>query len=139
MRDSGKPTRLNTSTDDQPDGSSVAAVSVVNLRKRYGATEAVCGVTFEVGVGQIFGLLGPNGAGKTTTLECVLGLRQPDAGRRGARFQPLQADLDAAAFAIAVVLAFDLGDGLLDLLDQFAFAVAVAQLERHVGLLAGAV
>src|ERR1035441_2074174 len=80
MRDSGKPTRLNTSTDDQPEGSSVAALSVVNLRKRYGATEAVCGVTFEVGVGQIFGLLGPNGAGKTTTLECVLGLRQPDAG-----------------------------------------------------------
>jgi ABC-2 type transport system ATP-binding protein len=80
MRDAGKPTRLNMSADDQPEGSSVAAVSVVNLRKRYGATEAVCGITFEVGVGQIFGLLGPNGAGKTTTLECVLGLRQPDAG-----------------------------------------------------------
>src|ERR1019366_225628 len=80
MRDAGKPTRLNMSADDQPEGSSVAAVSVVNLRKRYAATEAVCGVSFEVGVGQIVGLLGPNGAGKTTTLECVLGLRQPDAG-----------------------------------------------------------
>ena len=56
------------------------AVSVANLSKRYGATEAVCDVTFEVGAGQIFGLLGPNGAGKTTTLECVLGLRHPDAG-----------------------------------------------------------
>ena len=59
---------------------SAAAVSVHNLRKRYGAIEAVCGVSFEVGAGQIFGLLGPNGAGKTTTLECVLGLRQPDSG-----------------------------------------------------------
>ena len=58
----------------------VAAVSLVDLRKRYGATEALCGVTIEVGVGQIFGLLGPNGAGKTTVLECLLGLRRPDGG-----------------------------------------------------------
>lgn len=75
-----KPTPLKMSAGDKPDGSSEAAVSVVDLRKRYGPTEAVCGVTIEVGVGQIFGLLGPNGAGKTTTLECLLGLRQPDAG-----------------------------------------------------------
>jgi ABC-2 type transport system ATP-binding protein len=68
-------------TDDEPNGASAAAVSVAGLWKRYGATEAVCGVSFEVGAGQIFGLLGPNGAGKTTTLECILGLRQPDAGR----------------------------------------------------------
>src|ERR1035437_10396660 len=59
--------------------------------------------------------------------------------RRGARLEPLQAYFDAAAFAIAVVLAFDLGDRLLDFLDQFSFAVAIAQLERHIGLLAGAV
>ena len=61
-------------------GSSAAAVSVTGLWKRYGVTEAVCGVSLDVGVGQIFGLLGPNGAGKTTTLECILGLRQPDRG-----------------------------------------------------------
>src|SRR5450631_2245890 len=59
---------------------SSAAVSVTGLSKRYGATEAVCDVSFEVGAGQIFGLLGANGAGKTTTLECILGLRQPDRG-----------------------------------------------------------
>ena len=57
-----------------------AAVSVTGLWKRYGGTEAVRGVSFEVKAGQIFGLLGPNGAGKTTTLECILGLRQPDSG-----------------------------------------------------------
>ena len=56
------------------------AVSVTDLWKRYGAMDAVCGVNFEVAAGQVFGLLGPNGAGKTTTLECLLGLRQPDAG-----------------------------------------------------------
>jgi len=61
-------------------GAKDAAVSVVGLRKRYGATEAVRGIRFEVAPGQIFGLLGPNGAGKTTTLECILGLRKPDEG-----------------------------------------------------------
>jgi len=66
--------------DDQPNGSPAAAVFVAGLCKRYGATEAVCAVSFEVGAGRIFGLLGPNGAGKTTTLECILGLRRPDAG-----------------------------------------------------------
>jgi ABC-2 type transport system ATP-binding protein len=57
-----------------------AAVSVTGLCKRYGASEAVREVSLEVGAGQIFALVGPNGAGKTTTLECILGLRQPDAG-----------------------------------------------------------
>jgi len=55
-------------------------VSVAGLSKRYGAVQAAREVSFEAGPGEIFGLLGPNGAGKTTTLECVLGLRQPDAG-----------------------------------------------------------
>jgi ABC-2 type transport system ATP-binding protein len=66
--------------DDQPNPSPAAAVSVSGLCKRYGASEAVSAVSFEVGVGQIFALVGPNGAGKTTTLECILGLRRPDAG-----------------------------------------------------------
>src|ERR1022692_5102712 len=66
--------------DDKASRSSAAAVSVAGLSKRYGVTEAVSGVSFEVGAGQIFGLLGANGAGKTTTLECILGLRQPDGG-----------------------------------------------------------
>lgn len=55
-------------------------VVVRDLRKHYGRTEAVRGVSFAVEAGEIFGLLGPNGAGKTTTLECLLGLREPDFG-----------------------------------------------------------
>ena len=55
-------------------------VVVKDLVKSYGAVQAVCGVSFEVTPGEIFGLLGPNGAGKTTTLECVIGLRRPDSG-----------------------------------------------------------
>jgi len=57
-----------------------ASVEVNNLVKQYGDVHAVDGVTFDVGKGEIFGLLGPNGAGKTTIVECILGLRQPDAG-----------------------------------------------------------
>jgi ABC-2 type transport system ATP-binding protein len=55
-------------------------VRVQGLMKRYGDVDAVRGISFDVAAGEIFGLLGPNGAGKTTTLECLLGLRRPDAG-----------------------------------------------------------
>lgn len=55
-------------------------IRVAGLRKHYGATHAVDGVTFEVAVGTVFGLLGPNGAGKTTTVEVLEGLRTPDSG-----------------------------------------------------------
>ncbi len=55
-------------------------VRVEGLRKHYGGLEALRGITFEIGVGEVFGLLGPNGAGKTTTIEILEGLRRPDAG-----------------------------------------------------------
>lgn len=55
-------------------------ISVRELRKSYGSTRAVDGLSLEVGRGEIFGLLGPNGAGKTTTVECLQGLRHPDSG-----------------------------------------------------------
>ena len=57
-----------------------AKVIVRDLSKRYGGVEAVRGVSFAIEAGEIFGLLGPNGAGKTTTLECLVGLREADAG-----------------------------------------------------------
>jgi ABC-2 type transport system ATP-binding protein len=56
-------------------------IVVEGLRKAYGQVRAVEDVSFEVAEGEIFGLIGPNGAGKTTTLECIEGLRAPDAGR----------------------------------------------------------
>ena len=57
-----------------------AAVEIAHLRKAYANVVAVDDVSFSVAEGEIFGILGPNGAGKTTTVECVLGLRSPDAG-----------------------------------------------------------
>jgi ABC-2 type transport system ATP-binding protein len=57
-----------------------ARIIVRNLRKRYGSVDAVRGISFEVNHGEVFGLLGPNGAGKTSAIECLLGLRVPDAG-----------------------------------------------------------
>jgi ABC-2 type transport system ATP-binding protein len=58
----------------------MAIIEVDNLVKRYGDHTAVDGVSFTVEQGEIFGILGPNGAGKTTTVECIEGLRSPDAG-----------------------------------------------------------
>jgi ABC-2 type transport system ATP-binding protein len=57
------------------------AVTVEGLGKSYGAVQAVRGVSFTVGHGEIFALLGPNGAGKTSTLEILEGFRRRDAGQ----------------------------------------------------------
>jgi ABC-2 type transport system ATP-binding protein len=54
---------------------------VNGLAKSYGAVQAVRGVSFTVGCGEVFALLGPNGAGKTTTLEILEGFRGRDGGQ----------------------------------------------------------
>ena len=55
-------------------------LSVTDLKKAYGAIQAVAGVSFEVMPGEIFGVIGPNGSGKTTMFNSVLGQISPDAG-----------------------------------------------------------
>jgi ABC-2 type transport system ATP-binding protein len=57
-----------------------ATIEVSDLRKSYGDVEAVRGLSFEVGRGEVFGLLGPNGAGKTTTVEILEGYRRRSGG-----------------------------------------------------------
>src|SRR3989344_5995642 len=58
----------------------MAVLEVVDLKKRYGETEDVKGISFSVARGEIVGLLGPNGAGKTTTISMILGVLEPSSG-----------------------------------------------------------
>ena len=55
-------------------------VTVHHLVKRYGHVLAVNDISLSIREGEIFGIIGPNGAGKTTAVECISGLRAPDAG-----------------------------------------------------------
>jgi len=56
-------------------------LKLIDVRKRFGSTVAVDGLSLEVGKGEVFGLLGPNGAGKSTTISMCTGLLAPDSGR----------------------------------------------------------
>ncbi len=56
------------------------AIAVCDLRRSYGQTEAVRGVSFQVARGEVFCLLGPNGAGKTTIVEILEGYRSRSGG-----------------------------------------------------------
>lgn len=55
-------------------------LKVSNVKKSYGAIQAVGGVSFEVMPGEIFGVIGPNGSGKTTLFNSMLGQITPDEG-----------------------------------------------------------
>jgi ABC-2 type transport system ATP-binding protein len=57
-----------------------ATIEVSGLRKRFGATPALDGMSFSVVPGQVTGFIGPNGAGKSTTMRVIVGLDAPDAG-----------------------------------------------------------
>jgi ABC-2 type transport system ATP-binding protein len=56
-------------------------IEVHELRKSFGQTVAVAGISFEVRAGETYGLLGPNGAGKSTTIAMLTGALKPDSGR----------------------------------------------------------
>ena len=55
-------------------------VAVRGLTKSYGGRTVVDGFDLDVRAGEVVGLIGANGAGKTTSVECLQGLRRPDAG-----------------------------------------------------------
>jgi ABC-2 type transport system ATP-binding protein len=69
------------------------SIEVCGLRKQFGRTVALDGMTFTVQPGQVTGFVGPNGAGKSTTMRVILGLDAPDAGSAligGQRYQSLR-------------------------------------------------
>jgi len=70
-----------------------ATIEVSGLRKRFGPTVALDGMTFTVAPGQVTGFVGPNGAGKSTTMRVILGLDAADEGTAligGQRYQGLR-------------------------------------------------
>ncbi len=83
------------------------ALSVSALRKTYGDTEVVAGLSFAVEPGTCFGLLGPNGAGKTTTLRLCLGLTAPDSGEITLNGHAIPDDAQKARARVGVVPQFD--------------------------------
>ncbi|MSO41662.1 MAG: ATP-binding cassette domain-containing protein [Solirubrobacterales bacterium] len=71
----------------------MAAIEIEGVSKRFGAVEAVSGLSFEVSAGRVTGFLGPNGAGKSTTLQMLLGLVGIDSGSAsfgGRRYEQLE-------------------------------------------------
>jgi ABC-2 type transport system ATP-binding protein len=65
-----------------------ATVEIRGLRKRYGPTLALDGMSFRVTPGNVTGFVGPNGAGKSTTLRVIVGLDRPDEGTALVAGQP---------------------------------------------------
>src|SRR5215470_6051806 len=98
-------------------------VTVRGLRKTYGKRAVVDGVDLTVSAGEIVGLAGANGAGKTTTVECIQGLRRPDAGvLRVLGHDPItQAARLRLAEALDLFATSRAGDGG-ELLEQFGLA-----------------
>jgi ABC-2 type transport system ATP-binding protein len=85
-------------------GGEAAAVLVQGLRKTSGELVAVDDASLAVTEGEIFGILGPNGAGRTTAVECVIGLRIPDAGTVRVLGPDPRKDLEAFLAAVGVQL-----------------------------------
>jgi ABC-2 type transport system ATP-binding protein len=65
-----------------------ATIEVTGLRKSYGQTVALDGMSFTVTPGQVTGFVGPNGAGKSTTMRVILGLDSVDEGRAARCWTP---------------------------------------------------
>src|SRR5690554_5888301 len=63
-----------------PVAGDMPAVVVEEVWKRFGRTDVVQGLSFDVRPGELMGFLGPNGAGKTTTMRMILDIIRPDRG-----------------------------------------------------------
>jgi ABC-2 type transport system ATP-binding protein len=121
-------------------------LSVQDLRKSYGETVAVDGVSFEVAPREILGLLGPNGAGKTTIINMLLSVLSPDSGSiridgidlardrsralERTNFEAVYAPLPGNLTVIQNLRVFGLLYGVKDLTSRIEAAIQEFDLER---------
>jgi ABC-2 type transport system ATP-binding protein len=107
------------------------AVTVDGLTKRFGEIEAVAGVTFDVGAGEIFAFLGPNGAGKSTTIKMLCTLLRPTAGRATVAGHDVARDPRAARASIGLVFQDRTLDEQLTAEENLAFHGALYGIPRR--------
>src|SRR4051794_28377606 len=89
------------------------AIEVTDLVKSYGDVEAVRGVSFAVGAGEVFGFLGPNGAGKSTTINMLCTLATPTSGAARVSGYDVVTQRDAVRRHIGLVFQDPTLDGYL--------------------------
>ncbi len=104
-----------TSTSDLElvDATTVPAIAVTGLTKRFGEVKAVRGIDFKVATGEVFGFLGPNGAGKTTTINMLCTLARPSAGSATVAGHDIVSERDDVRRNIGVVFQDPTLDGYL--------------------------
>src|SRR6516165_2696341 len=115
-------------------GSSVPAVRVEGVVKRFGATVALDGAGLVVPAGMVFGLLGPNGAGKTTLVRILATLLAPDAGRAEVLGHDVAAEPAAVRELIGLTGQFAAVDELLtgrENLEMFGRLFKLSREESH--------
>ena len=59
----------------------ITMISIENIEKSYGATQALKSISLEVAKGELFGLIGPDGAGKSSLMRILVTLLRPDSGK----------------------------------------------------------
>jgi ABC-2 type transport system ATP-binding protein len=116
-------------------GASAPVIGAEGLHKRFGERQALRGVSFEVGSGELVAIVGPNGAGKTTLLSILAGVQRPSAGTvsgpgagRAAGWAPQQPALYAKLSVAENLRLFARLEGLADP------AAAVARMLAQTGL-----
>ncbi|ATW28239.1 ATP-binding cassette domain-containing protein [Candidatus Formimonas warabiya] len=78
-------------------------IHVDSLKKSFGATEAVKGISFDVEKGEIFGLLGPNGAGKSTTIKILVTLLKSDGGDAAINHHDVQKEQNQVRKSVGII------------------------------------